>query len=561
MKLRKRWLREEWLRTPRGRFKALVALAAVLPAVEATIIAVLGFQAVRGLSPQVSAVWPYGTFHELRWLFVYHRTIPGFFITLVGMSALRGVLTTVLANLAWPDDIPRPSWRWLLRRNIWVALLTAVLLSPWVALAMAFATTGLSWYLIASLLPLLLFAPFLLRAGLTADWWRGLPRLAVVGWAWLNFVVLTIVGAVLSAVPIWWGIPLATVGGALNALLWRKSVAAVLAPGRVRFRLVPVVPLLVALILLSFPAMPLAAERVQGGRGGWRPPIMTEPLPDSVPYAVIALGGHDSEYDGEPAVDPRVERFSYRGLDEENRPLPYTAVDTHRSLGDSAALLAEHVEVLHERTNRPIALLGHSEGAMVARTYLERWPMTEVEAVLLFSPLVMPGRVYYPPAEIRRGWGVVAGWELRALQSLWNLTDTSEEVPDQDFIRSLLADAPFYRNRTLCPVAGVRMVAFLPTVTAIEAPPGQYHRIPVYELPAFHGELVGRADVADLVLDFLSGEPVQRSEWQYEVLQRLGSAWQPPPLALKINPVWSAGREADPAFTGRICEARDAGPR
>lgn len=549
---------EELLRTPRGRFKALVALAAVLPAIAAAIIAALGFQAVRGLPPQVSAVWPYGTFQELRWLFVYHRTIPGFFITLVGMSALRGVLTTVMAKLAWPDEVPCPSWRWLLRRNIWVALLTAVILSPWVALSMAFATTGLSWYLIASLLPLLLLAPFLLRAGVAADWWRGLPRLEVVGWAWLNFIFLTVAGAVMSSVPLWWGVPLAAVCGAFNALLWRKGVAAAVAPGRrVRLRLVPVVPLLVALILLSFPAMPLVAEEVQGGRGGWRPPIMTEPLPDSVPYAVIALGGHDSEYDGEPAVDPRVERYSYLGLDEQDRPLPYTAVATHRSLGESAALLAEHVKVLHERTNRPIALLGHSEGAMVARTYLERWPVTEVEAVLLFSPLVMPGRVYYPPAQIRRGWGVVAGWELRLLQSLWNITDTSDEVPDQDFIRSLLSDAPFYRNRTLCPVAGVRMVAFLPTVTAIEAPPGQYHRIPVYELPAFHGELVGRFDVADLVLDFLSGESVQRSEMQYEVLQRFGAAWQPPPLALRINPVWSAGREADPAFSGRICEARN----
>ena len=399
------WMKllEEWLRTPRGRFKALVALAAVLPVVEATIIAVLGFQAVRGLPPQVSAVWPYSTFQDLRWLFVYHRTIPGFFLTFVAISALRGVLTTVLANLAWPAAVPHPSWRWLLRRNIWVATLTAVILSPWVALSMAFATTGLSWYLIAYLLPLLLLAPFLLRAGLSADWWRGLPRLEVVGWAWLSFVILTVAGALLSAVPIWWGIPLAAVFGAVNALLWRKSVAAVLAPGRVRFRAVPVVPLVIALLLFSFPAMPLVAERLQGGRGGWRPPIMTEPLPDSVPYAVIALGGHDSEYDGEPAVDPRVERYSYLGLDEQKRPLPYTAVATHRSLGDSAAVLAEHVEALHERTNRPIALLGHSEGAMVARTYLERWPVTEVEAVLLFSPLVMPGRVYYPPAEIRRG--------------------------------------------------------------------------------------------------------------------------------------------------------------
>ncbi|WP_211842065.1 alpha/beta hydrolase [Salinispora arenicola] len=554
--LRRMVLREEWLRRPRGRLKVLLALAAVLPAVEATIFAVLGFQAVRGLAPQVTAVWPYGTYHELRWLFVYHRTIPGFLLAFVGISALRGVLTAAFASLAWPTTVPRPSWRWLLRRNIWIAILTALILSPWAALSMAFATTGLSWYLIASLLPLLVLAPFLLRAGVVAGWWRGLPRIRLVGWAWLNFAVLTGAGALLALVPLWWGVPLAALCGVVNGLLWRQSVAVAVTPGRTRWRLVPVTPLLIVLLVLMFPAIQPLAGNLQGGRAGWRPPIVTEPLPDSVPYAVIALAGHDSEYDGEPAADPRVERFSYRGLDEQDRPLPYTAVDTHRSLGNSAATLAEQVEALHQRTNRPVALLGHSEGAMVARTYLENWPSTEVEAVLLFSPLVMPGRAYYPPAEITRGWGVMAGWQLRVLQTFWNITDESDEEPDQEFIRSLLADAPFYRNRTLCPVPGVRMVAFLPTVTALEAPPGEYHRIPVYELPALHGGLIDRADVADLVLDFLSGESVQRSQVQYEVLQRFGAPWQPPPLALVINPVWKAGREADPAFTGRICEAR-----
>ncbi|QGN49993.1 hypothetical protein ACN26Y_29685 [Micromonospora sp. WMMD558] len=549
-------VREGALRTPRGRLAVLLAMAAILPMVEAAVFAVLGFQAVRGLSPQVTAVWPYGTYHELRWLFVYHRTIPGFILAFVAISALRGVLSAGLAALAWPAGTPRPSRHWLIRRNIWVATLAAVILSPWVALSMAFATTALSWYLVASVLPMLLLAPFLLRAGVVPDWWRGLPRIGLVGWAWLNFTVLTFTGALLASAPLWWGVPLAAVAGAVNGLLWRQSVAVAVASGPARWRLVPVAPLMVVFTLLALPAVQPVAGYFHGGQAGWRPPIIAEPLPDTVPYAVIAIAGHDSDFDGEPAADPRVERFSYRGLDEQGRPVPYTAVDTHISLGESAARLAEHVESLHRRTNRPVALLGHSEGAMVARTYLERWPTTEVEAVLLFSPLVMPGRTYYPPPQIRRGWGVAAGWELRALLAWWSLTDVSEEEPDQPFIRSLLADAPFYRNRTLCPVAGVRMVAFLPTVSAIEAPPGEYARIPVYELPALHGGLLNRASVADRVLNFLSGEPVQRAQVEYALLQRLGAAWQPPPLALRLNPVWAAGREADPAFTGRICEAR-----
>ncbi|MDM4718128.1 alpha/beta hydrolase [Micromonospora sp. WMMA1363] len=544
------------LRTPRARLGALLALAAVLPAVEAAILAVVGFQAARGLSPQITAVWPYGTYHELRWLFVYHQTIPGFILAFVALSVLRGVLSAAFATLAWPTGTPCPSWQWLLRRNIWVAVLTAVILSPWVALSMAFATTALSWYLLASVLPLLLLAPFLLRAGVVADWWRGLPRIGLVGWAWLNFAVLTFAGALLASVPFRWGVPLAAGVGVVNGLLWRQSVAIAVAPGRVHWRLVPMAPLTVVLTLAALPAVQPVAGYFQDERTGWRPPIIAEPLPDNVPFAVIAIAGHDSEYDGEPAADPRVERYSYRGLDGQDRPIPYTALDTHISLGESAALLAAHVDSLHRRTKRPVALLGHSEGAMVARTYLEKWPQTEVEAALLFSPLVMPGRTYYPPRDIRQGWGVVAGWELRALMAWWNLTDVSDETPDQPFIRSLLADAPFYRNRTLCPVAGVRMVAFLPTVSAIEAPPGEYSRIPVFELPALHGGLLNQAAVADRVLNFLAGEPVERAQEEYALLQRLGAAWQPPPLALRLNPVWSANREADPAFTGKICEAR-----
>ncbi|NIL43711.1 hypothetical protein HCB17_23255, partial [Salinispora arenicola] len=50
----------------------LTVLAAALPAAEAAIIAGVGFQAARGLPSQASAVWPYDSYHDLRWLLVYH---------------------------------------------------------------------------------------------------------------------------------------------------------------------------------------------------------------------------------------------------------------------------------------------------------------------------------------------------------------------------------------------------------------------------------------------------------------------------------------------------------
>ncbi|MGS2616305.1 hypothetical protein ACVCAH_17530 [Micromonospora sp. LZ34] len=540
---------------PRRRTVALLTLAAVPPAVEAAVLAVFSFYSARGLAPQASAVWPYDSYHDLRWLLVYHDSWSAFLLGLLAVTAVRGLLSAGLTGLAWPAHTPRPSYRWLIRRNIEVAALATVIISPWAALAVAYSAVALSWYLLASLLPMLVLAPFLVRGGVVGKWWRGLPSAALFGWSLLTFVVLTVAGALISVVPLWWGVPVAAVAGVANGLLWRRTVTAAALPPPVRLRRVPVAPLAIVVIMASAVFAEAGLGIMAGGQGDWRVPVLSERLPERVPYAVIAIAGHDSSYDGRPAVDPRVERFSYRGLDEQKRPLPYQPLDTHRSVGSSAALLSEHVDALRQRTGRPVALLGESEGAMVARMYLERWPQSPVEAVLMFSPLSRPGRVYYPP-EGYSGWGLVAGWELRQIARLSNLTKEIDSDPDEPFVRSVIADAAFFRNRTLCPVAGVRMIAFLPTVSAVEAPPGEYSRIPTVEVPGLHAFPLDQELVRRAVTEFLANEPVQQIRPEYQLIQQLGAAWQAPPLALGLNPIWSASREADPAFSGRICEAR-----
>ncbi|MGK5444369.1 hypothetical protein ACSNN7_21470 [Micromonospora sp. URMC 105] len=539
----------------RGRLAGLLLLAALPPAVEEAVLVGVGLHAARGLAPQASAVWPYDSYHDLRWLLVYHDSWPTFLVGLLLLTVLRGVLSAGLTGLAWPAGVPRPSWGWLLRRNLEVALLAAVVISPWAALSVAFSAVALSWYLFASLGPMLILAPFLLRGGVVARWWKGLPSIELFGWASLNFVVLTLAGALISGTPGWWTVLVAGLAGVANGLLWQRTVAAAAAPTRLRWARVPVAPIAIALAL----AGAIWAQAVIGfagdGQREWRPPILADRLPERVPHAVIVLGGHNSSWDGSPSADPRVERFSYRGLDAQGRPLPYPPEATHRSLDSSSALLADQVQAVHRRTGRPVALFGQSEGSMVARTYLERLPRGPVTAVVMFSPLVQAGRTYYPPPG-HSGWGVATGWQLRAMFWLAGLPLTAEDEPDSPFVRSVLINAPFYRNRTLCPVAGVRMIAFLPTVSAAEAPPGEYSRIPVYQQPAFHGGLVGDPAVEDRVVAFLAGEPVEMSRREYGLLQRLGAAWQTPPLALTLNPVWSATREGDPAMTGRVCEPR-----
>ncbi|SCG51575.1 hypothetical protein [Micromonospora halophytica] len=542
------------MQNARTRSVALLAIAAGLPAVEALILAALSFRAALGLTPQVTAVWPYDTYHDLRWLLVYHDSWLGFAVGLVAVVVARGVLTAVLIMLAWPDGTA-PSLRWLIWRNVRISALVVMIISPWAMLAVAAAGVSLSWYLLASLLPLLLLSPFLQRAGVVRQWWRGLPTIELTGWTLLNFAVLTVAGAVTSSGIGWLVVPAAAVAGAANGLLWQRTVRAAVRPARVRWARVPVAPVaVVGVFVAAFVAQNVIGISA-GVRRPWRPPVLSETLPGTVDHAVIVLAGYGSSYAGEPAADRNVERFSYRGLDDQERPLPYAPTDTQQSLQTSAEVLAAHVDALHRRTGRRVALVGQSEGAMVVRTFLEIRRHPAVDTALLFSPLVQPGRAYYPPPGESTGWGVVTGWGLRGIFALASATKQTKDDPDEPFVRSILDNAPFYRNRSLCEVPGVRIVAFLPTVTAAEAPPGEYTRVPVFQIPAFHGGVIGRAVAQDRLVDTLSGEAVSLRRSEYAPFQRLAAGWQAPPLLLSVNPVWRGSDQADPALTGRICES------
>jgi hypothetical protein len=536
------------------RFATLLAATTVPPTAQNAVIDAIGFRGAEGLSPQASAVWPYDTYHDMRWLLVYHDRWAVFLLLFLGIVVQRGVFTAIVVALAWPDRrVPRPPLRALVQRNLTVALVTALIVLPYAALAVAATAVSLSWFLFASLGPMLLLAPFLQRAGVSAGWWKGLPSIELVGWASLDFVLITIGGALVWTTPGRWGLPVAFATGLVNGLLWQRTVRAAVCPSRVRLPRVPAAPVAVALAL----AVPVGAQVITAHshdvRENFRPPFLTRPLSDRVPYAVIGVAGHNSAYDGGPTGDPRVERFSYAGLDERGRPRPYGADATHQSLETTATLLFYQAQALHRRTGRPVALIGNSEGSMASRLLLERFPDSPVKAVLMFSPLIRAGRGFYPPRQAATGWGLAAGWQLRLIFWTGNAIRPEGTDPDEPFLRSLMDNGPFYRFETMCPVPGVRMIAFLPTVSAAEAPPGDYTKIPVYQQPAFHGGLLSEPVVNDRIVEFLAGEPVAEPRAEYPVLQRLGAAWQAPGLAVTLNPVWRDQVDPGAPFGPRLC--------
>jgi hypothetical protein len=284
-------------------------------------------------------------------------------------------------------------------------------------------------------------------------------------------------------------------------------------------------------------------------------PVIALPAVGAAHRPVIFLAGYDSAFPGgRNGSDPLVLRFSYRGIDANGRPHPYSATDTHQSLVASARLLAAQVQYVHRRDGRPIALVGESEGSLIVRYYLSHWPNEGVDTVVFTSPIVRAGRIYYPPPQAHAGWGIGTGWLLRGLLAGIGSTNRVPDSADEPFLRSLMDDAPLYRNEMLCPVPGVRMIAILPTADATAIPPGGFAEIEVIEVAGFHGLLIDRPAVLRIVLRFLIGASVRPpARWDYSIVHRIAGAWQAPALALRLNPTWHYGPLPDASFDRRAC--------
>ena len=210
----------------RGRWTGwrLAALAAGLPMIEAVLIDVFAPSA-RALAPQASALGPFGVFHDLRWLLVYHRSWSLFIVELTVAIVIRGVLIGLFVREAWPEDQPKPAARASIARGILFTLGAAVVLGPWAIIMFAEAVIPVSWFFFAAIPPFLIIAVLIDHASVSS--WLRRPPMRVFGLVLLSFLVLSIGGALMTLSTRPAGVLVAGAVGLFNAYAWRATVSGV----------------------------------------------------------------------------------------------------------------------------------------------------------------------------------------------------------------------------------------------------------------------------------------------------------------------------------------------
>jgi len=175
----------------------LITLCIFLPLIEIAVLQGVDFEQVMGLAPQVSAVPPFGLFHDLRWLYVYHASWGAFCGEWVGMIVARTVITMLLVRAAWPLRQAPPRWHVLLGQVLAFNTIAFLLLSPVVVLMFATSASGLAW-------------PWYTAMVTVGEFSMLMPVWAIVGWSrlpnWQTIVLLVVVWLIL-----------AFVGGAIGA--------------------------------------------------------------------------------------------------------------------------------------------------------------------------------------------------------------------------------------------------------------------------------------------------------------------------------------------------------
>lgn len=530
--------------------RALVLVCMAGPVLETALVFAVLPTSSPSLAPQLSALAPFGVFHDLRWMSVYANSWPTLAALFVGIFVARGALTALSVRLAWPAGTAPPAMRGLVARGVGATVLAAVCLVPSTALLYGLALVPVSWLFLAAVPLALGIAIVVHPVAVSGDWWRRSIPLRAVGWVAVSFVVLTAAAAVIAVVP-GWAVFMVVVGaGIFNARAWVGMVSAVVDPKRPR-RIVPAVPVALAVIAAVVALGSITGFTHAGAKASARPAAGAYRVPASGQRAVLVVSGYGSHWDGRsthPVPGAFYEaQFSYRGLASSGRPLPYVSAETVRPLPVLDATLAAQVAALHRATGRDVDIVAESEGALVAKTYLVSYPGAPVSAVVMASPLLEPGRVTYPLGGATTGFGLPSRDALQVLGGAYQSVAPINLSPQSPFLRSVDRLAPLLRGVMACPAPGVRQFAVLPLADATSAPPRPALPFPSVVVAAFHGGLIGSSSTDPLVAAVFDGrEPAGNTLWRglYGVVAAGSSAWQVPGLVLPGSPGVSSSTAA-----------------
>lgn len=536
----------------------LLAVCIALPVLEVALLWGVGLSSALGIAPSVTAPVPFASFHDLRWLMVYHRSWLGFAVEGLAMLAFRAGLTALLVRLAWPAGVARPSPAVLLRNAAVFTLVSAVLLVPWVGLLFGLAVMPISWLFFAAIPPVLAVG-LLIHHGVVRSGWQA-PAARTTGWVALTFVVLTLSGGALSASPAGLRLPLAAAAGLFNAWAWCGIVKVLALAPQVPRRAVPLVPIALVLLLLGVATgagLGFRASVSEGPSSVARAPYVSGGRP------VLLVSGFGGHWDGASRrwlpgdLDER--RFSYRGQDTTGRPLAYSAPDTHHPLPELVRAMGAQVEAFHRQSGREVAIVAESEGALVAKTYLAATPEAPVDELVMLSPLVQPARVWYP-SRGEEGWGVASGWELRELGGLFRDLSGADLSADMPVVRSMMDHGPAVRDLLACPLPGTRQLALFPLADAVATPHPSEIGIPSEVVPAFHGGLLADDRIRQAVSRYLERgtlEPATVWPVAQQILRASAAAWQVPELPLTLNPGWSGPGGRSPSCDAMAASLRE----
>jgi hypothetical protein len=554
---------------PRGRGAGfarrpgLIVVAVAVPMAEAAAVSAVTPSA-RVLAPQVTALAPLAVFHDLRWLFGFGGTWPRFVLALAGVVVARSVLDAALAWLAWPRGQASPRPAVLLGSGAILTLCAGLLMSPLVTLTFGVALLPFSWPFLGALPALILFA-LLLSHGATANgWWRTLPPLRSAEWLVADFLVLSLAAVVIGRLPTGWAVPVTGLAGIVNARAWYGVASSLAVPGAARrfwrpTGRIPIAPvaavlsvaLVIGVVRAGF-ALAVGPQHqvIQVAAGAQAAPASPPaPAPARTPHtgqgpAVLEIRGFGSSCCAQSSLravagNAVAEQFSYRGLGAQGRPLPQGPAASDLPLSVLGDRIAAQVEKLHQRSGRPVDLVGESEGTLGIYAMLARHPGVPVGSIVLLSPIVAPGQVSYP-VDSQGDRGDVPGYALQAV--VWFIGGLSPFGTSgaEALINSVDRDGAQYAQEAARETRQhpLRWMAVVPLADSLTLPACQ---LPPHTLvvPALHGGLLGNPGVQQAVRSFLSGGDVRGQppmQDAAEIVAQAAAAWRMPQLVTSSPP-------------------------